>query len=172
MSRFVPIPRTILTDPRFEIVWDNDLFLATWLRLSIEAGLAWPQPAILTMDTSAEAVEALVSVGLVIREAHCRYRMPDMDVWCARGKPIRPVRKASERPKIPTRMRFLVLERDGFRCCYCGRQAPSVALEADHVIPVLEGGPTSLENLVTSCWECNSGKGKHRLRSDPWPISK
>ena len=29
---------------------------------------------------------------------------------------------------------------------------------ADHVVPVLDGGPTVAENLVTACWECNLDK--------------
>jgi 5-methylcytosine-specific restriction endonuclease McrA len=29
---------------------------------------------------------------------------------------------------------------------------------ADHVVPISHGGRTSLDNLVTSCWNCNYGK--------------
>jgi len=29
---------------------------------------------------------------------------------------------------------------------------------ADHVLPLTHGGQTSLENLVTACWNCNIGK--------------
>ena len=58
------------------------------------------------------------------------------------------------------KLRFEVFLRDLFRCRYCGRTAKDGAiLEADHVIPVKEGGKTELENLVTSCRECNLGKG-------------
>ncbi len=35
---------------------------------------------------------------------------------------------------------------------------------ADHVHPVHLGGRTSLENLVTSCWNCNYGKAEKSLR--------
>lgn len=52
-------------------------------------------------------------------------------------------------------LRFKVLERDGFRCQYCGSRDD---LQADHVIPEALGGPTSLWNLVTACRTCNSGK--------------
>ena len=29
---------------------------------------------------------------------------------------------------------------------------------ADHVVPISHGGRTSMDNLVTSCWNCNYGK--------------
>ena len=59
-------------------------------------------------------------------------------------------------------VRFKVFKRDGFRCVYCGR-APlldeSVLLELEHLIPRSQGGTNEMENLVTSCRECNIGKG-------------
>lgn len=59
--------------------------------------------------------------------------------------------------------RFEVFKRDGFKCQYCGRSAPDVVLEVDHIVPVAEGGENDIMNLVTSCRECNSGKGKKLL---------
>lgn len=64
---------------------------------------------------------------------------------------------------IGPKLRFEVFKRDDFTCRYCGRKTPAVVLEVDHVIPVAEGGGDEIENLVTSCWECNSGKGKRLL---------
>lgn len=59
---------------------------------------------------------------------------------------------------ISVRVRFEVFKRDNFQCRYCGQSSPSVILEADHVVPVCEGGGDDLINLVTSCWSCNRGK--------------
>lgn len=59
-------------------------------------------------------------------------------------------------------VRIRVLERDGFKCRYCGRQAPQVVLEIDHVLPRSQGGRDSFDNLVTACFDCNRGK-KNRL---------
>ena len=59
---------------------------------------------------------------------------------------------------IPKALRFAVLERDGFRCRYCGRGYPDVVLELDHATSWKEGGETNLDNLVTSCFDCNRGK--------------
>lgn len=55
-------------------------------------------------------------------------------------------------------MRFEILRRDGFRCKYCGAQAPDVALTVDHVIPTALGGADTADNLVTACSDCNAGK--------------
>ena len=59
------------------------------------------------------------------------------------------------------RLRFLVMRRDGFRCCHCGASpaiSPGVALHVDHVVAWSVGGPTTLENLQTLCAVCNLGK--------------
>jgi hypothetical protein len=55
-------------------------------------------------------------------------------------------------------LRFEVFQRDRHTCQYCGRRAPDVELEVDHLIPVARGGTDAFENLITSCRECNSGK--------------
>lgn len=57
-------------------------------------------------------------------------------------------------------MRFEVFKRDSFRCQYCGRSAPDVILEVDHLPPVSAGGENIMVNLITSCRDCNRGKGK------------
>jgi 5-methylcytosine-specific restriction endonuclease McrA len=41
---------------------------------------------------------------------------------------------------------------------YCGRRAPDVALEVDHIIPLSKGGTDKPSNLITACFECNSQK--------------
>ena len=71
----------------------------------------------------------------------------------------------AERKKLTKTQRFEVFKRDGFKCQYCGRSAPEVILEVDHIIPVAEGGKNDILNLITSCKDCNRGKGK-RLLSD------
>ena len=64
---------------------------------------------------------------------------------------------------ITRKLRFEVFKRDNFTCRYCGRKTPEVILEVDHVIPVSKGGTDDFENLVTSCFECNRGKGNRLL---------
>lgn len=64
----------------------------------------------------------------------------------------------STRRALSVRTRFEIFKRDSFTCQYCGRRSPDVVLECDHIIPVCDGGTDDPMNLVTSCWECNSGK--------------
>lgn len=60
---------------------------------------------------------------------------------------------------LSVRTRFEIFKRDDFTCRYCARKSPEVVLEVDHVVPVCDGGTDDPMNLVTACWECNSGKG-------------
>ena len=64
--------------------------------------------------------------------------------------------KGKSRPNL--KIRFEILKRDDFKCVYCGRGAGEVILEIDHINPVSVGGLSNLENLVTSCKDCNIGK--------------
>lgn len=64
---------------------------------------------------------------------------------------------------ISAKLRFEVFNRDNFTCRYCGRKTPEVILELDHVIPLSKGGTDDLDNLITSCFECNRGKGRALL---------
>lgn len=72
----------------------------------------------------------------------------------------------AERKPISKKLRFEIFKRDGFKCQYCGKSAPDVVLEIDHVIPVAHGGTNDIANLVTACRECNSGKGARELTDE------
>lgn len=69
-----------------------------------------------------------------------------------------------------------VLERDHFRCGYCGR----TALTIDHVVPRSRGGRNAWSNTVAACGDCNQRKGdrtiaeagmklRAELTAPPWP---
>ncbi|MBU1698718.1 MAG: HNH endonuclease [Candidatus Eisenbacteria bacterium] len=68
---------------------------------------------------------------------------------------------------LSPKIRFEIFKRDDFTCRYCGRKTPEVILEVDHVIPISKGGDNEIENLVTSCFECNRGKGATLLEAVP-----
>lgn len=70
------------------------------------------------------------------------------------------------RKTISKKTRFEVFKRDNFTCQYCGRMAPNVILEIDHINPVANGGTDDILNLITSCFECNRGKGKRKLKQN------
>ncbi len=75
------------------------------------------------------------------------------------------------RQGLSKKLRFEVFKRDAFTCQYCGRKAPEIVLECDHVKPVADGGGNDILNLVTSCFDCNSGKGARSL-SDQAALAK
>ena len=54
--------------------------------------------------------------------------------------------------------RHNIFERDKNTCQYCGRTFDRNDLNLDHVIPRDRGGPTTWENIVCSCIECNTRK--------------
>ena len=62
---------------------------------------------------------------------------------------------------INLRTRFLVMQKDHFKCCLCGASPAknsSVELHVDHIIPWSQGGETTVNNLQTLCSKCNLGK--------------
>lgn len=65
------------------------------------------------------------------------------------------------------RLRFQILTRDNFTCQYCGRSPmthPGTILHVDHKIPLSHNGSWEESNLITSCKECNLGKGDIAFR--------
>ncbi|HEY6779913.1 MAG TPA: HNH endonuclease signature motif containing protein [Thermoleophilaceae bacterium] len=60
------------------------------------------------------------------------------------------------REPLPRELRLAVWERDGGRCVEC---EGDFELQFDHIIPVVLGGATSLENLQLLCAPCNRAKG-------------
>lgn len=71
------------------------------------------------------------------------------------------------RKSISNKRRFMVLKRDGYTCQYCGRKAPDVVLNIDHILPLSKGGTSMINNLITTCRDCNNGKGKQTLEDEP-----
>jgi CRISPR/Cas system Type II protein with McrA/HNH and RuvC-like nuclease domain len=54
-----------------------------------------------------------------------------------------------------------ILERDGARCVWCGRDVGTHLVRAttEHVVPKVKGGPSWLENEVAACARCNRQRG-------------
>jgi len=75
-----------------------------------------------------------------------------------------------QRKPISNKLRFEILKRDSFKCQYCGRSAPSVVLEVDHIHPVSLGGNNSPGNLVTACLPCNQAKRARTLENRMKPV--
>ncbi len=54
-----------------------------------------------------------------------------------------------------------VKSKPSFVCYYCENRKPIGDLHFDHIIPLVKGGPHSVENLCTSCSWCNLSKNKN-----------
>lgn len=73
---------------------------------------------------------------------------------------------------IPLDMKAQILERDGFKCKICGKFVTSCRdakrfvklgsglYHIDHVVPVLQGGRATMENLRLTCPTCNLKRKK------------
>jgi hypothetical protein len=68
---------------------------------------------------------------------------------------------------VSKKTRFEIFKRDGFRCQYCGKYPPDVMLEVDHIQPKSKKGSDDINNLVTSCFDCNRGKSNRELSAIP-----
>ena len=76
------------------------------------------------------------------------------------------------RVALSKKVRFDVFKRDGFVCQYCGAHPPDVVLEADHIIPVCDGGTNDIGNLITACFDCNRGKAGTGLSVIPKSLAE
>lgn len=62
-------------------------------------------------------------------------------------------------PRLEVRFsRRNVFLRDKFTCQYCEKTLPEAQLNLDHVMPRDKGGRTTWDNIVTSCFCCNTRK--------------
>jgi 5-methylcytosine-specific restriction endonuclease McrA len=116
--------------------------------------------------------------GRVVQiEGQEMFRSHDLDSWIeysqetSEGERIQGPRIALAAPKVMVlsfydrvprlEVRFSrrnVFLRDRFTCQYCSTTLPEAQLNLDHVMPRDKGGPTNWENIVTSCFRCNTRK--------------
>ena len=59
--------------------------------------------------------------------------------------------------------RLKIFERDLYKCQHCQKQLTRFTTTLDHIVPVSRGGDNSLNNLITSCRECNSLKNARSI---------
>lgn len=77
-----------------------------------------------------------------------------------------------QRISISKKERFDIFERDNFTCQYCGEKPPQIVLVIDHIYPVSKGGKNDKDNLITSCFNCNSGKSDSIIKKTPQKIKE
>jgi len=94
--------------------------------------------------------------GHVIRSPNYRMKLPSVVVL---NKYVTPRGIAH----TPTFSRYNVFLRDDFTCQYCNCQFKADLLTYDHVVPRTLNGPTTWDNVVTSCSPCNNQKAGKAL---------
>jgi hypothetical protein len=121
-----------------------------------------------------ETLRALESIGAIRKDGEpnrdgtlYRVLIPDEIEACLE---FRAERTASEQElkfppsrdddRIQHETRAKVYERDSYLCRHCQRQLTRLTATLDHVKPVAEGGDNSLENLMTSCLDCNRKRNR------------
>lgn len=63
-----------------------------------------------------------------------------------------------QRALLTPGLRYDIISRDRGTCQLCGKTAPNIRIEVDHIKPVSLGGETNPSNLRVLCTICNRGK--------------
>lgn len=66
------------------------------------------------------------------------------------------IRKSTR--QIEQNVSWAVYHRDKYSCRYCGKGG-GIPLTVDHLVTWESGGPSTMENLVSSCRRCNKVRG-------------
>ena len=72
-----------------------------------------------------------------------------------------------KRLKITPALRRQVML-NGQRCAYC--RSPlviGILVVVEHIVPIVAGGITAVDNLCLSCYRCNEFKGARQTAPDP-----
>jgi 5-methylcytosine-specific restriction endonuclease McrA len=97
-------------------------------------------------------VEVIDSYDRNIRGVSLTFRLPSI----LRLLKLVKIRRASREVRFS---RANIYQRDKYVCQYCGAKYPAEDLTFDHVIPQVQGGTATWENIVTACLSCNNRKG-------------
>jgi hypothetical protein len=115
---------------------------------------------------SLEATGAIQKMGEPNRQGtQYRVLIPDEIDACRR---FRAERLAEESALFPIsdkslhKMRMQVFERDGYKCSKCGKQLTRFTATVDYAKSPADGGGDSVENLVTTCADCNT-RGRKKV---------
>ncbi|MFG0243661.1 MAG: HNH endonuclease [Phycisphaerales bacterium JB054] len=65
--------------------------------------------------------------------------------------------------RIGPRIQAYIRKRDRGACGICGRRLPRDECTAHHIIAFSAGGPTSVENLVVACEDCQQAVGSAQV---------
>lgn len=97
-------------------------------------------------------VEVIESYDRDVRGVSITFKLPSI----LRLLKLARVRRTSREVRFSRANIYL---RDKYTCQYCGVKYPAEDLTFDHVVPQVQGGEVSWENIVTACLSCNNRKG-------------
>lgn len=109
-----------------------------------------------------EKVEVIEYYEVYVHSSRARFRLPSVMRL-----------KSYVKPRRYQRVRFCrdhVYLRDENTCQYCAEEFPTRVLTLDHVRPISRGGPTSWENVVAACRDCNQKKGNRTPEEARMPL--
>ena len=151
---------SIVDDPMFEKVFDNDRALAQWLRMLLVADAFWPNSAPMTHRNP--TVRLLIDVGLVIPRSGNRYTMRGLEAErerrSASARNAAAVRWQSDRNAIamPRRDETRIEEKRGSHANGVPSRSTAVALaedvarqEAEQWMPCADCGVKGREHSTT-----------------------
>ncbi len=90
-------------------------------------------------------------------DAHSWIRTPHFEIAVPKIIRLLVYERLPERHVKLTRRN--IFARDRNRCQYCGQTFPTSELSLDHIVPRVQGGMNSWENIVCACTRCNMRKG-------------
>jgi len=121
-----------------------------------------------------DTLRALESIGAIRKEGEpnrdgtlYRVMIPDEIEACRRYR----AERVSAEPELKFRFsghdedlkrenRIKVFERDGYICHFCSKQLTRLTATVRPVKPIAEGGDNSVENLITTCLDCNAKRNR------------
>ena len=121
-------------------------------------------------DSSKAAVEAMAGYSAIVQDAcvcgRCAENIANAFSKKHSGRWLTWPEEQASPPKknskaiIKPALRTQVFERDKYRYLRCGTH---LSLRADHIIPEISGGETTIDNLQTLCQPCTSWKGTKNI---------
>lgn len=118
------------------------------------------QVLVLNSDFTPHNVTSLRRGFILVEKGKAEVLQKGEDIITTIGNFVRPIvirllSYVRYRPKGIGITRKRIFKRDGYECTYCGSHKN---LTVDHIIPKSRGGSNYWDNLITSCFRCNSIK--------------
>lgn len=158
MSERAPYSRvywSIIDDPKFLEVYDDDKSLAAWCRLLLAADMAWPASAQIPISTKRPAFDKLVKVGLIDIRPGGRYRIHGLDAERGQRREAATRLRTGRDPDGPQ----LGTNRDPDAFGMPGRRRDEPRIDETRVAePIAREGLPNLTDDVAAAWVAASGR--------------